>query len=165
MNMKKYLSSYWKRSCLFCVFIIVATIVTTAIFCSWSSDKEDYILILCVSLFILVLAYLMKTILIVIRYTETIDDIILMHIFGKHEAVQISLSSTVYYEVITLIESASTLLRCVVLSNEPFEPYKKVSVLKLMPVCKSIDKNNKQIIMPYDEYSAFLIGQSNFCKI
>ena len=43
--MKKYLSSYWKRSCLFCVFIIVATIVTTAIFCSWSSDKEDYILI------------------------------------------------------------------------------------------------------------------------
>ena len=53
--MKIYLSKYWRINSLvnFCVMIFI--IVGTVLFCVWSNDSEDYIMVLAASLYVLIL--------------------------------------------------------------------------------------------------------------
>lgn len=163
--MKNFLSQYWKRSCIFSVFITLIIIVTTIVFLIGSYSGEDYVLIICSLIFILVFALLIRISLIMVRYTRIKDDKLAMYSYRNKIICEISLEQDVYYEIMLLTESTYTSLQCAVLSNERFDSYKEYGELKLATVCKSVDGNGRQIIMPYDDFTRSLIAQPNYFEI
>lgn len=163
--MRKYLSKYWVRSCSFCILVVLIIVVATIAFCIQSYSDEDYILIIDVLFFALVSAYVIRISLIMVRYTKTAGNRLIMYSYRNRISCELFLDQNVYYEIMILVESTSTTLHCVILSNERFDSYQEHGESKLATVCKSVDRNGKQIIIPYDDFAKLLISQPNFFEI
>ena len=93
-----------------------------------------------------------------------------MYSFPKRKMSSLNLDADVYYEILPLIEGMYSVKKFIILSNLPFEPYKnrsnKRKLLGLAKVCKEIDVDGKQIIMPYkNEYVSNLLNDSTCYKI
>ncbi|MGN0487180.1 MAG: hypothetical protein ACI4GB_08090 [Acutalibacteraceae bacterium] len=156
--MKLYLSKYWKDTCMFGFFIILMIIVSTISFCIWSHDDEDYLLIIGALIFISIFGYLMYVSLKLVRYTITENEKVTMYSFNGNQLCSIDLDKDVYYEVLTLIEGAYSKKKFIIISNERFDPYRKSTDIGLAKICKLIDINKKQIILPYEKPALALIG-------
>lgn len=168
--MKVYLSKYWNKSCIFSVFIISLAIIFTLLFCIAYPDEEMYILILCLLVYVLIYCYLLYISLKLIRYIIKENRQVTMYSFPKRKMSSLNLDAEVYYEVLPLIEGMYSVKKFIILSNFPFEPYKnrsnKRKLLGLAKVCKEIDVDGKQIIMPYkNEYVSNLLNGSTCYKI
>ncbi len=163
--MRKYLSKYWVRSCSFCILVVLIIVTTTILFFFHSYSGEDYILIIGSLFFALVFAFLIRISLIMVRYTKKAGNRLIMYSHRNRIICELFLEQNVYYEIMTLIESTSTTLHCVILSNERFDSYQEHGESKLAAVCKSVDRNGRQIIIPYDDFAELLISQPNYFKI
>lgn len=163
--MRKYLSKYWVRSCAFCILVVLIIVNAAILFCFRSYSGEDYILIIGLLFFALIFSYLLRISLIMVRYTKKIGNRLIMYSHRSSVICQLFLEQNVYYEIMTLTESTSTTLCCVILSNERFDSYQKHGEPKLATVCKSIDKNGRQIIIPYDDFAELLLSHSNYFEI
>lgn len=162
--MKVYLSKYWNKSCIFSAFIIFVAIILTLLFCIAYPDEEMYLLLICLLVYVSIYCYLLHISLKLLRYTIEENRQVTMYSFKKRKMSSLNLDADVYYEVLPLIEGMYSVKEFIILSNFPFEPYKnrssKRKLLGLAKVCKEIDADGKQIIMPYEnEYvSDFLNG-------
>lgn len=76
-----------------------------------------------------------------------------MYSFKKEKMSYVNLDADVYYETLPLIEGMYSVKKFIILSNLPFESYQKTSqkgrLIGLAKVCKSVDANKRQVIMPY----------------
>ena len=86
-----------------------------------------------------------------------------MYSFGKKKKSYLNLNSDIYYEVLMLFEGTFSRQDFVILSNLPFKSYQKKGVLGLAKICKEIDANGKQIIMPYNNQYIFNLLDTSTC--
>ena len=158
--MSVYLSSYWKKNILVGLVINFMIIISSIVFCAWSNDKEDYVLVSCSLFFVLLLSYLMFLSMKLIRYvTIKNQDLIMCSFYGK-QISSINLESDVYYEILPLIEGTYSRASFIIISNTPFVSYRERGFTGLMATCKSLDANGNQVIMPYkDQYTLNIIGR------
>lgn len=147
--MRIYLSNYWKKSCIFSTIIASIIIISTIIFCIWSHDEEDYILIVGSLFFVFLFCYLIFMSTKLVRYVVTDNQQFIMCSFRGKRISSLNLETDIYYEVLPLIEGTYSKQDFIVLSNIPFASYRSNNFIGLAKICKSIDKNGNQIIMPY----------------
>lgn len=118
-------------------------------FCIWSHDKEDYILIIGSLFFIFLFVHMTKRASKLVRYIVEENKQLVMYSFKKKKLSTLNLNSDIYYEVLTLIEGTYSKQDFIVLSNLQFESFQKKDAFGLAQICKEVDANGKQIIMPY----------------
>lgn len=163
--MKLYLSKYWKDTCMFGCFIILMLIVSAISFCIWSHDAEDYLIIIGTLIFISIFGYLMHVSIKLVRYTITENEKVTMYSYNGNQLCSIDLDKDIYYEVLTLIEGTYSKKKFIIISNERFDPYRKSTNIGLGKICKSIDTNKKQIILPYEKSARALINFATWHNI
>lgn len=164
--MKIYLSSYWKKSCIFSIIIVSIFIVATIFFCIWSHDEEDYILIVASLFFVFLFCYLILISIKLVRYVVKDKQQFIMYSFWNKKLSSLHLETDIFYEVLTLTEGTYSKQDFIVLSNMPFVSYQSNNFTGLAKICKSIDKNGNQIIMPYkNQYTINLFDVSAWHKI
>lgn len=164
--MRIYLSSYWKKNCIFSTVIVSIIIITTIIFCIWSHDAEDYILIAGSLFFVFLFCYLIFVSMKLVRYVVKDKQQFVMCSFRGKKISSLNLEIDIYYEVLPLTEGTYSKQDFIVLSNMPFVSYRSNNFMGLAKICKSIDKNGNQIIMPYEnQYTMNLFDISAWRKI
>lgn len=164
--MRIYLSSYWKKNCISIIIIVSLIIISTTFFCIWSKDSEDYILIACSGFFVILLCDLLLTSMKLVRYVVKDKQQLIMCSFGGKKIASLNLDTEIYYEVLPLIEGTYSKQEFIVLSNLPFVSYGSKDDRKLAKICKSIDKNGNQIIMPYGNHDTMnLLDVSTWHRI
>ena len=163
--MRIYLSNYWKKTCVFSILIILVIIIATTIFCVWSHDTEDYILIAGSLFFVFLFCYLTLISMKLVRYIVKENNRIVMYSFIGKKLSALNLESDIYYEILPLIEGMYSTQDYIVISNSPFESYQKKRYTGIGKICKSIDENGNQIIMPYRKQVSGLLDISLWYKI
>ncbi len=148
--MKIYLSKYWWLNSFIMIFLIVFIVIGAVIFCAWSRDREDYIVILCAASWVLVaigILFLTKRLL---AYTIVGENQIKEFSVFSKELCTVKTSDAVYYEILPLIVGVFCTEKFIVLSDAPFASYHYRGFFRLLELCKYIDKNGSQIILPYN---------------
>lgn len=164
--MRIYLSSYWKKNCVFSIIIVVIIIISTIFFCIWSHEAEDYILIACSLFFVVLFCYLLFISMKLVRYVVKDKQQFIMCSFGGKMISSLNLDTDIYYEVLPLTEGTYSKQEFIILSNIPFVSYRSNDYRNLAKICKSIDKNGDQIIMPYGNHDTMnLFDVSTWHKI
>lgn len=164
--MRIYLSDYWEKNLIVGIAFVFIIVISTIIFCVWSHDEEDYILIVGSLAFVLLFCYLISLSLKLIRYVTEENKQLVMYSFRKQKKGSLSLDSDIYYEVLPLMEGTYSRKDFVVLSNKPFASFQKRGVFGLAKICKEIDTTGEQIIAPYnDPYVLNLLDASVCHKI
>ena len=115
--------------------------------------------------FIFLFWYLISISIKLVRYVIRDNQQLIMYSFRGKKMSSLNLETDVYYEVLLLIEGIYSKQDFVVLSNSPFVPYQASNVRGLAKLCKSIDKNGKQIVMPYNQYVTNYFDSSTWHKI
>lgn len=148
--MKIYLSEYWIKNCLFTLFLTFAVVTGTVWFCFLYQVKEYYLFIVCVTLYIIIALFLIRTSLLFVRYVVKEGDQMVMYSFRKKRIASLNSDLNIYYEVISLTEGMYSKKEFIILSNMPFKSFQTSGALGLANICKAIDATGDQIIMPYD---------------
>lgn len=149
--MRIYLSNYWIKSCIFSISVAFIIIVSTVIFCVWSHDEEDYILIIGSLFFVFLLGYLINISLKLVRYVIVENRQLVMYSFRKKKISSLNLDADIYYEILSLNEGTYSGQDFIIFSNLPFESFQKRGAFGLAKICKTIDTNENQVIMPFRE--------------
>ena len=163
--MRIYLSNYWRKSLTFGVIIIFTLVIATIIFCAWSHDDEDYILVICSIFYISVFFYLTAISTKLARYVAKENNQFVMYSLGGKKLSSLNYESDVYYEILPLVEGMYSTRNYIVISNFSFVSYRKRRVTGLSKICKLIDENGNQIIMPYSEQASILPDNSRWHEI
>lgn len=164
--MRIYLSNYWKKNCIFSAVIFLIIIIATVMFCVYSHDAEDYILIAGSMFFVFLLCYMIFISMKLVRYVVKDKQHLIMYSFVGKKISSLNLETEIYYEVLPLTEGTFSKQDFIVLSNIPFVSYRSNHFIGLAKVCKFIDKNGNQIIMPYkNQYIMNLFDISAWHKI
>lgn len=149
--MKFYVSSYWKRCVIFGTAMILAIFISTLIFCAWSRDSEDYIIIIGAAIFIIIIGYLTVLSLRLVRYITKDGNQMTMHSFCGRKMSSVNLELDVYYEICNMAEGTHKKQDFMIVSNTPFESYQKYGYNGLSKVCRAIDEKRDQIIIPCEK--------------
>ncbi len=161
--MKIYLSNYWRKSCIFTVCLTAIIAVATAVFCIWSYDEEDYILIIGALFFILLFACLQLSTLKLLDYVEVSNNqFVMCSVSGKRKCT-INSNTLIYYQIVSLIEGTLSRTDFIVLSNQEFSPYQNGN--GLAKVYKGANARGNQIIMPYNKTSIPFFNLKDWHKI
>lgn len=164
--MRIYLSNYWKKNCIFSAVIVSIIIIATVMFCVWSHDREDYILIAGSLFFVFLICYMIFISMKLVRYVVKDKQQFIMYSFVGKKISSLNLETEIYYEVLPLTEGMFSKQDFIVLSNTPFMSYRSNHFICLSKICKSIDKHGNQIIMPYNkQYITNLFDISAWHKI
>ena len=161
--MKIYLSYYWRKSCIFTVCLTAIIAFATAVFCIWSYDEEDYILIIGALFFILLFAYLQLSTLKLLDYVEVSNNQFVMRSVSGKRKCTINSATPIYYQIVSLIEGTFLRTDFIVLSNQEFAPYQNGN--GLAKVYKDANARGNQIIMPYNKTSIPLFSLKDWHKI
>ena len=154
--MKIYLSNYWRKSSIFTICLSAIIAVATVVFCIWSYDEEDYILIIGAAFFILLFACLQLSTLKLLDYVEVSNNQFVMYSVKGKRKCAIDSDSPIYYQIVSLVEGAFSKTDFIVLSAQEFSPFQNGS--GLVKVCKEVNANGNQIIMPYNKASKPLLS-------
>lgn len=100
-----------------------------------------------------------------VRYIVKENNRIVMYSFIGKKLSALNLESDIYYEILPLIEGMYSTQDYIVISNSPFESYQKKRYTGIGKICKSIDENGNQIIMPYRKQVSGLLDISLWYKI
>lgn len=164
--MKTYLSSYWNKSCIFTAVLFFVCMIATLIMIGLPEEgiaMSDHLIFLAllICVYILIPGYLMWLPVFnikLVRYTVKSGQQITMYSVKAKELAALNLKTDVYYEVLPLIEGMYSTKKFIILSNKPFAAYKSRKLKNcygeikgLGAVCKEINKDKTQIIMPYME--------------
>lgn len=144
-----------------CLSAIIAA--ATAVFCIWSYDKEDYILIIGAVFFILLFVCLQLNALKLLDYVEVSNNqFIMFSVSGKRKCT-INSDTLIYYQIVSLIEGTFSRTDFIVLSDQSFPCYQNGN--GLAKVCKEVNANGNQIIMPYNKVSKPLLSLGDWYEI
>lgn len=146
--MKIYLSKYWNNNLIFMLAMIALIIVCTVIFCVLLPDEENYILVILIALFEALLCFVLSLMLKLVRYVDEEDKFLVMYSFAGKKQAFIDVNAKTYFKVFRLVEGSFSTRDFVVISNSYIDLPKEVK--GLAELCKLVDKNKKQIILPYE---------------
>ena len=146
--MKLYLSKYWVRNCVLITLMIAVILLLTVIFCALMPDEENYILVILVALFEVMQCFLLILMLKLVRYVVEEDNFLVMYSFNGKKQAFVDGNSKTYFKIFHLIEGSFSTRDFVVISNSYIDLPKEVK--GLAELCKLVDKNREQIILPYD---------------
>lgn len=163
--MRIYLSNYWKKNCVFSIVIIIMMVIAVIMFCIWSYDDEDYILIAGILFFIILFSYLTVVLLKLVRHVIKENNQFVMYSFDGKKLSSLNFESDIYYELLPLIEGIYSTQNYIVISNLSFSSYRKKGFTKLAQICRAIDQNGNQIIIPYSEQVYNLVDMSRWHRI
>ena len=161
--MKIYLSNYWRKSSIFMICLSAIIAAATAVFCIWSYDEEDYILIIGAAFFILLFACLQLSTLKLLGYVEVSDNQFVMFSVSGRRKCTIDSDTPIYYQIVSLVEGTFSRADFIVLSAQEFSPYQNGN--GLAKVCKEVNANGNQIIMPYNKVSKPLLSLGDWYEI
>lgn len=144
-----------------CLSAIIA--IATAAFCIWSYDKEDYILIIGAVFFILLFVCLQLSTLKLFGYVEVSDNQFVMFSVSGRRKCTIDSDTPIYYQIVSLVEGTFSRADFIVLSDQSFPCYQNGN--GLAKVCKEVNANENQIIMPYNKVSKPLLSLGDWYEI
>ena len=158
--MKIYLSKCWRQSYCVELGLIIFLVVFLVIFCIWSHDREDYIMILLVLFQILVLVGLLFASKRTVTYAIIEpDEIHSYSFFSKKLCTVVTTTKPVYYAIFKTPVEGTWRDQFIALSNEPFE-YRDIYVyMRGMHRARFIMSYDmaKQVILPYNEQTILLL--------
>lgn len=128
--------------------MIAFIIVCTVSFCVLLPDKENYILVILSSTFVVLQCFLLSLMLKLVRYVVMEDNFLVMYSFAGKKQAFVDGNSKTYFKIFHLIEGSFSTRDFVVISNSYIDLPKEVK--GLAELCKLVDKNKGQIILPYD---------------
>lgn len=118
--MKIYLSKYWRQSGIFNFCFMIFLVAGLIAFCIWSNDKEDYIMVLCVSVYVLILGCMLLGSKRFLTYSIIEKNQIHSYSFFSKELCVISTEKPVYYAIFNTPQGGR-IAKFIVISNELFE--------------------------------------------
>ena len=158
--MKIYLSKYWRQSYFSYLVTIICIVVFVVVFCIWSHDREDYIMILGA------LPWILTEVgpLVAAKRTATYaiiepDEIHSYSFFSKKLCTVATTTKPVYYVIFKTPVAGVWRDQFIALSNEPFE-YRDIYVyMRGMYRARFIMSYDmaKQVILPYNEQTILLL--------
>lgn len=128
--------------------MIALIIVCTVIFCALMPDEENYVLMILVALFVALQCFLLSLMLKLVRYVVEEDNFLVMYSFNGKKQAFVDENSKTYFKIFHLIEGSFSTRDFVVMSNSYIDLPKEVK--GLAELCKLVDANKDQIILPYD---------------
>lgn len=147
--MKIYLSDYWRKNSLFNLCLIILIIVGTVIFCAWSRDSEDYIMIICSAWFVLVLSSILlcskRFLTYIIVGTNQVHS---YSIFNKRLCT-VDTTTPTYYAIFKTSQGFLCVKQFIALSNKPFQ-YQPVYGISRVRFIQHYNMK-VQIVLPYNE--------------
>lgn len=160
--MKIYLSKYWRQSSILSFCVIIFLVVGLAAFCIWSNDKEDYIMVLCVALYVLILGCILLGSKRFLTYAIIEKKQIHSYSFFSRELCVISTEKPVYYSIFNSPQGGKT-ARFIAVSNELFE-YRDTYGFAKVRFIQHYDMH-KQIVLPYNDQVMRLLDFDNWHRI
>lgn len=163
--MKIKLSRYWEKNCKFAAAMIVFVAISAMLFCLWSRNDEDYIMVGCALCYILVFLYLIYLGKKQARYILVEKDTLSMCLIRGTQYGKVNLSRNMYYEILPLTEGMYSTREFVILSNDPFKSFQKRDIFArgLAAICKTVEKEGKYIILPCDDPYVTELLRSDSC--
>ena len=148
---------------MFILCLMIFLIAATVFFCAWSRDREDYIMVLCVTWWVFILACILVCSKRFLTYVIVEKDEIHSYSFFSRELCTVTTANPTYYAVFTTPQGMLSTKKFVALSNEPFEYQVTYGVAKV----RFIQHYNmkKQIVLPYDDEVISLLNFDDFHKI
>lgn len=144
-----------------CLSAIIAA--ATAVFCIQSYDEEDYILIIGALFFVILSFCLQLNALKLLDYVEVSDNQFVMYSVSGRRKCTIDSDTPIYYQIVSLVEGTFSRADFIVLSAQEFSPYQNGN--GFAKVCKEVNANENQIIMPYNKVSKPLLSLGNWYEI
>ena len=161
--MKIYLSKYWRQSSLFILCMMMLLVVGSVAFCIWGNDREDYIFVLCVAWFVLILGCILLCSKRFLTYAIVEKYQIHSYSLLSRKLCTITSTKPTYYAVFTSPQGAMTQNEFIVISNESFEYQATYGIAKV----RFIQHYNmaKQIVLPLNDQVAPLLNLDDWHKI
>ena len=161
--MKIYLSKYWRQSSLCVLCLIIVLVVGLLLFRIWSNSEEDYIMVICVTWFVLVLGCILFCSKRFLTYAIIEKHQIHAYSFFSKELCTIRTTDPIYYALFTTPQGVKSQSEFIALSNEPFEYQATYGIAKV----RFIQHYNlaKQIVLPYNDQVAPLLNLENWHKM
>ncbi len=169
--MKTYLLKHWNANFIFGIMMIIAAIILTALFCILYPDRENYILIIGLSGYFAAFGAVICIASKLVRYITEENGQLVMYSLRKKKKGYLNTHEDIYYEILTLTEGMYCVNKFVVLSNVPFESYKRRSKKKayfglgLGTVCRLAEADGRQIVLPYEHSRVSSLLSSEKCHI
>ncbi len=146
------------------VFLILCYILFGLFFVKDTNNFIDLITVMLITLIpILVCLFLLLPVVNKLSKKITFSENEIVMISSKKKSTSVDLNKTVYYETLKLRVDKFISKNFIVISNTPFESYSKISGLG--GLCKLIDKENIQVIAPYNEKTLPYLKIDNWKEI
>ena len=149
------LSKKWQQSRSLLLSLIAVISVGTAVFCIWSSNKEDYIMCICAAWFVLVAACLVIFSRRLCTYAVIEESHIQSFLPTSQILCTISTTDAVYYAIFTSPEGSAHGKEFIAISNSPFEYQETYGIAKVR-FLQHYDMA-KQIVLPFDDQTFKLL--------
>lgn len=120
-RMKIYLSKYWIQSSLFIICLMLFLIVGSVLFCVWSNDREDYIMVLCAAWFVLMLGCVLLCSKRFLTYATIEKHEIHSYSLFSKKLCTLTTTNQIYYAIFTTPQGVLSKNKFIALSNEMFE--------------------------------------------
>lgn len=160
--MKIYLSKYWRQSSILSFCVIIFLVVGLVAFCIWSNDKEDYIMVLCVAVYVLILGCILLGSKRFLTYAIIEKNQIHSYSFFSKELCVISNEKPVYYAIFNTPQGGK-IAKFIVISNELFEYRDTYGVAKVRFI-QHYDMA-KQVVLPYNDQVIKLLNFDDWHRI
>lgn len=157
------LSKKWQQSRSLLLSLIAVISVGTAVFCIWSSSKEDYIMCICAAWFVLVAACLVIFSRRLCTYAVIEESHIQSFLPTSQILCTISTTAAVYYAIFTSPEGSAHGKEFIAISNSPFEYQETYGIAKVR-FLQHYDMA-KQIVLPYDNQTIKLLDIQKWHKV
>ena len=149
------LSKKWQQSRSLLLSLIAVISIGTAVFCIWSSNKEDYIMCICAAWFVLVAACLVIFSRRLCTYAVIEESHIQSFLPTSQILCTISTTDAVYYAIFTSPEGSAHGKEFIAISNSPFEYQETYGIAKVR-FLQHYDMA-KQIVLPFDDQTFKLL--------
>lgn len=160
--MKIYLSKYWRQSSILSFCVIIFSVAGLIAFCIWSNDKEDYIMVLCVAVYVLMLGGILLGSKRFLTYAIIEENKIHSYSFFSKELCVISTEKPVYYAIFNTPQGGR-IAKFIVIYNELFE-YRDTYGFAKVRFIQHYDMA-KQVVLPYNDQVIRLLDFDDWHRI
>lgn len=160
--MKIYLSKYWRQSSILSFCVIIFSVAGLIAFCIWSNDKEDYIMVLCVAVYVLMLGGILLGSKRFLTYAIIEKNQIHSYSFFSKKLCVISTEKPVYYAIFSTPQGGR-IAKFIVISNELFE-YRDTYGFAKVRFIQHYDMA-KQVVLPYNDQVIRLLDFDDWQRI
>ena len=162
--MKIYLSTYWRKSNLFNLCMIIFIVIGTIIFCIWTEgNEEDYVIILCSLLYILGFGGIIVGSRKFLTYVLVENNLFQSYSFFNNKLCEVDINKPIYYVIFNTPQGQFANSQFIAISNEMFHYQAFYGITKIRFIQYYDWK--KQIILPYNKQTILLLELDKWNKV